>query len=139
MAKQARADRLGGQRAPSSPVCDAAQVDTATLETPAWLMRGVITYNAKPGALRLDGGRLSFRERGAEAAVFDIALADIGNVKFPFYNLGSVVRFDAGGTRYRFAFLASKRRFKWSGARISDVRPARRWGRQWKAALREGQ
>ena len=102
-------------------------------------MRGVITYNAKPGALRLDGGRLSFREAGVEAAVFDIALADVGNVKFPFYNLGSVVRFDAGGTRYRFAFLASKRRFKWSGARISDVLPARRWGRQWKAALREGQ
>jgi hypothetical protein len=56
-------------------------------------MRGVITYNAKPGTLRLDGGRLSFRETGAEAAEFDVALADIGNVKFPFYNLGSVVRF----------------------------------------------
>jgi hypothetical protein len=101
-------------------------------------MRGVITYNAKLGTLRLDRGRLSFRETGSEAAVFDIALADIINVKFPFYNFGSVVRFDAGGERYRLAFLASERRFKWSGARISDVRPARRWGRQWKAALKEG-
>jgi hypothetical protein len=101
-------------------------------------MRGVITYNAKLGTLRLERGRLSFRERGANASVFDVALSDIGNVKFPFYNLGSVVRFDAAGKRYRLAFLASERRFKWSGARISDVRPARRWGRQWKAALREG-
>ena len=111
---------------------------TTTLEAPAWLMRGVITYDAKLGTLRLDGGRLSFLETGAETAVFDVALADIDNVKFPFYNLGTVVRFDAGGKRYRLAFLASERRFKWSGARVRDVLPARRWGKQWKAALKEG-
>ena len=109
-----------------------------SLETPAWLMTGVITYNATLGTLRLDEGRLSFRETGAEAPAFDIALDDIANVTFPAYNLGSVVRFDAGGTRYRLAFLASERRFKWSGARLSDVRPARRWGKQWKAALKPG-
>ncbi len=108
---------------------------TTTLETPAWLMHGVITYNAKPGALRLDDGRLSFRETGAQAPEFDIALADVDNVKFPAYNFGSVVRIDAGANRYRLAFLASERRSKWSGARFSDVRPARRWGKQWKAAL----
>jgi len=113
------------------------RVGTTTLETPAWLMRGVITYDAKLGTLRLDQGRLSFRESGAEAPVFDLALADIEDLKFPRYNLGSVVRFDAGAKRYRLAFLASERRFKWAGARISDVRPARRWGRQWKAALSE--
>ena len=111
----------------------------STLETPAWLMRGVFTYNAKLGTLRLDQGRLSFRGRGEEAPVFDIALAHIDNVKFPRYNFGSVVRFDAGGKRYRLAFLAYERRFRWSGARIRDVRPARRWGRQWKAALSERQ
>jgi hypothetical protein len=126
-----------GSRADARPATLRA-VSTTTLETPAWLMRGVITYNAKPGTLRLDRGRISFRESGAEASLFDIALSDIGNVKFPFYNLGSVVRFDAGGKRYRLAFLASERRFKWSGARITDVRPARRWGKQWKAALKEG-
>jgi hypothetical protein len=108
------------------------------LETPAWLMTGIVTVNARLGRLRLDGGRLSFRETGAEAAVFDIALDEIANVTFPAYNFGSVVRFDAGGARYRLAFLASERRFKWSGARLSDVRPARRWGRQWKAALTPG-
>ena len=113
-------------------------MDTTILETPASLMRGLVTYNAKLGTLRLDGGRLSFRETQAEAAVFDIALADIGNVKFPVYNLGTVVRFDAGAKRYRLAFLASERRFKWSGARVRDVLPARRWGKQWQAALKEG-
>lgn len=113
-------------------------MSSTSLETPAWLMRGIINYDAKLGTLRLDHGRLSFRETGAEAAEFDIALADIANVKFPLYNLGSVVRFDGGGKRYRLAFLASKRRFKWSGALPSDVRPARRWGKQWKAALQEG-
>ena len=110
----------------------------ATLETPAWLMRGVITVNATLGTLRLDDGRLSFRGTDAQAPVFDIALADIENVRFPSYNVGTVVRFDAGGERYRLAFLASERRFKWSGARLRDLRPARRWGRQWKAALGEG-
>jgi hypothetical protein len=113
-------------------------MSTTTLETPAWLMRGVITYDAQLGTLRLDGGRLSFRETGVQAPVFDIALADIDDVKFPGYNLGSVVRIDAGTNRYRLAFLASERRFRWSGARMSDVRPARRWGKQWKAALAEG-
>ena len=41
---------------------------TTTLETLAWLMRGIVNVNAKPGTLRLDAGRLSFRETGAEAA-----------------------------------------------------------------------
>ena len=109
-----------------------------SLETPAWLMCGIFTYNAKLGTLRLDRGRLSFRENGAVAPEFEIALDDIDRVAFPRYNFGSVVRIDAGGTRYRLAFLASERRFKWSGARLSDVRPARRWGRQWKAALSDG-
>ena len=109
--------------------------DTTTLQTPAWLMRGIITCDAKLGTLRLDGGRLSFHETGAQAAVFDIALADIDDVRFPAYNVGSVVRIDAGADRYRLAFLASERRFKWSGARVRDVRPARRRGKQWKAAL----
>lgn len=112
-------------------------VGATTLETPAWLLRGLSTYDAKRGTLRLDRGRLSFRERGAEAATFDVALGDIADVKFPFYNLGSVVRLDADGERYRLAFLASERRFRWSGARLGDFRPARRWGKQWKAALRE--
>lgn len=108
---------------------------SATLETPAWLMTGVMTVNARLGTLRLDRGRLSFRERGADAPTFDLALADVRDVRFPVYNVGTVVRFDSGGERYRLAFLASERRFKWSGARFRDVRPARRWGRQWKAAL----
>lgn len=107
------------------------------METPAWLMQGIVTINAKLGTLELDDGRLSFRENGADEPAFDIALDDITNVVFPFYNLGSVVRFDADGQRYRLAFLASERRFKWSGARFSDVRPARRWGKQWKAALQD--
>jgi len=55
---------------------------TTTLETPAWLLRGISTYDATPGTLRLDGGRLSFRETGAPAPEFDIALADIDGVKF---------------------------------------------------------
>jgi hypothetical protein len=113
-------------------------MSTATLETPAWLMRGIVTVNATLGTLRLDGGRLSFRATGAQAPVFDVALAEVGNVVFPRYNVGTVVRFDAAGTRYRLALLASERRFKWSGPRLSDVRPARRWGKQWKAALGAG-
>ena len=110
---------------------------TTVLETPAWLMSGVVTVNAKLGTLRLDHGRLSFRETGASGATFDLALADIRDVTFPFYNVGTVVRFDSGGERYRLAFLASERRFKWSGARVRDIRPARRWGKQWRSALSE--
>lgn len=98
-------------------------------------MSGVVTVNAKIGTLRLDEGRLRFRETGANAATFDLAVGDIRNVRFPVYNVGTVVRFDSGGERYRLAFLAAERRFKWSGARFRDVRPARRRGKQWKSAL----
>jgi hypothetical protein len=133
LAESTPAPRFAG---PPAVLCDAGGVSATPLQTPAWLMRGVITYDAKPGSLRLDGGRLTFRGSAGETPIFDIALDDIDNVKFPRYNLGSVVRFDAGDTRYRLAFLASEHRFTWSGARISDLRPARRWGKQWKAALR---
>ena len=107
------------------------------METPARLMQSISSANAKPGTLRLEDRRLSFRETGADDPTFDVALADVTDVVFPRYNLGTVVRFDAGGERYRLAFLKSKPRTKWSGARFSDVRPARRWGRQWKAALQD--
>ena len=108
---------------------------TADLETPAWLLRGLSTYGAKAGTLRLERGVLSFRENGVRTPTFEIPVTDIADVRFPFYNLGSVVRLDAGGARYRLAFLASQPRFKSSGARMSDFLPARRWGKQWKAAL----
>lgn len=110
-------------------------VRPTVLETPAWLMSGVATVNAKRGTLRLEHDRLSFRETGASAPTFDLAVADLRDVTFPVYNVGTVVRFDSGGERYRLAFPASERRFKWSGARFRDIRPARRWGRQWRAAL----
>ena len=113
-------------------------MSAVTLQTPAWLMRGVVTVDATRGTLRLDAGRLSFRATGAQAPLFDVALAEIEHVTFPIYNVGAVVRFDAAGTRYRLAFLASEPRSRWSGARLSDVRPARRWGKQWKAALGAG-
>jgi hypothetical protein len=110
-------------------------VGDATLETPAWLMRGITTRGAKLGTLKLDRGRLSFRERGADEPLFDLALADVGDVKFPWYNLGSVVRFDAGGERYRLAFLGSE--VTWWGTKLRDALPALRWGRRWRAALED--
>lgn len=110
-------------------------MSTTTLETPAWLMRSIATYDAKEGRLKLDHGRLSFHERGEESPLFDVALAEVSNVKFPSYNFGSVVRFDAAGERYRLAFMASRRKSKWTGASFSDIRPARRWGKEWKAVF----
>lgn len=104
-------------------------------ETPAWLMRSISSYEAIDGTLRLEGGRLSFRAHGTEEPLFDVALADLTNVVFPRYNLGSVVRFDAGGQRYRVAFMASRRRWKWQGMGFRDIRPAWRWGREWRALL----
>lgn len=82
-------------------------VRPTVLETPAWLMSGVATVNAKRGTLRLEHDRLSFRETGASAPTFDLAVADLRDVTFPVYNVGTVVRFDSGGERYRLAFLRS--------------------------------
>ncbi len=98
-------------------------------------MRGITTRGAKLGTLRLDRRRLSFRERGADEPLFDLALADVSDLKFPWYNLGSVVRFDAGGERYRVAFLGSEP--TWWGTKFRDVLPALRWGSRWRTALED--
>ena len=88
--------------------------------------RGAVTYDARLGTLRLDGGRLSFGETGRKWR-HRHRVADIGGVTFPANNVGSVVRIDAGADRYRLAFCASVDRFK---GRAPDARrrPARRWG-----------
>jgi hypothetical protein len=103
------------------------------VESPAWLFRGIGTYDATAGTLRLEGDRLRFVADGEP--VFEFPLAEIEDVRYPRVNLGSVMTFTAHGKRYRLAFLRSRPRSKWSGARLSDVRPARRWGREWKTAL----
>jgi hypothetical protein len=105
------------------------------LKTPAWLMSGIVTIDAKLGSLELREGRLRFFELGGSAPLFDIAVADIEDVTFPRYNLGSVMLVTAGAAKFRVAFLGTNGRRAWMGATVSDVGPARRRGKQWKAAL----
>lgn len=72
-----------------------------TLDTEAWLLRGLTT--SIPGRLILNGGRLRFT--GRDGVLFDVPSADIRSVRFPWYYFGGGLTFQAGEVRHRISFV----------------------------------
>ena len=71
------------------------------LRTPAWMLVGMT--GTVPGVLQLSGGRLSFAtEEGAE---FDVPLAEVSSVTFPWWWFGGGAKLLAAGTAYRLSFV----------------------------------
>jgi hypothetical protein len=79
------------------------------LATPAWLMRSISASGARQGVLILDNERLSFTP-AAGSPVFEAPVSDVHNVKFPFYNAGTVMPLDVGTGCYRLTFMLA---FAW--------------------------
>jgi len=132
------------------------------LRTQAWLLRGISSI---PGALRLAGGRLSFTAFGAgnlwpsqlrtlerdtgriglakrlgkeeNTVVFDVPLADIQHVRFPWYYFSGGLKLTLNGIVYRFGFdRPSNTKLSGEGADlVGEVSRARRSGKAWKAVL----
>src|SRR4051794_6129712 len=112
----------------------------APLITPAWLMKSISAHGATPGLLTLDRDRLRFTA-GVDAqpmsgpAVFEVALPEISDVKWPRYNTGTVVRFKAAGKKYRLSFMPPTGKWEWAGWGLIDIPQARAFGRDWQRAL----
>ena len=67
----------------------------------AWRLEGAT--RSIPGWMVLDDGRLRFAT--PEEVVFDVPLADVADVVFPWYYFGGGVKFRAAGQAYRFSFV----------------------------------
>jgi hypothetical protein len=67
----------------------------------AWLLIG--TFRTAAGWLDLTAGRLRFST--PDQVVFDVSLAEVTDVDWPWYYFGGGVKLRAAGERYRFSFV----------------------------------
>ena len=71
------------------------------LRTPAWMLVGMT--GAVPGVLQLSAGRLAFATE--EGAAFDVPIAEVSGVTFPWWWFGGGAKLVAAGTSYRLSFV----------------------------------
>ena len=69
------------------------------LVSPAWLIGGLRNV---PGWLGAGGGRLTFV---SDTPVFDVPLAEVGEVSWPWHWFGGGLKLTAAGTRYKITFV----------------------------------
>lgn len=134
---------------------------TRDLHTTTWLLRGA---SSLPGVLSLEGGRLSYTAYGpgnlwgfqlrtlerasgraglAEAlredetaVLFDVPLAEVERIVFPWYYFSGGLKLGARGARYRFSFVQPANTQVGSGVGgLQGIGAARRHGTAWRAAL----
>ena len=67
----------------------------------AWLLIG--TFRTAAGWLDLTAGRLRFST--PDKVLFDVPLAEVTDVDWPWYYFGGGVKLSAAGERYRFSFV----------------------------------
>ena len=67
----------------------------------AWLLIG--TFRTAAGWLDLTAGRLRFST--PDQVVFDVLLAEVTDVDWPWYYFGGGVKLSAAGQRYRLSFV----------------------------------
>lgn len=120
----------------------------ASLRTPAWRLHGLT--RSEPGVLALADDRLGYWT--PEGMVFDVPLAEVREIVFPWYYFGGGAKLTASGEAYRFSFVEPNdaqpipdhllgRAFGAVGAagvvvkKTGDIARGRAAGRAWKAAL----
>lgn len=94
------------------------------LRTPAWLLVGL--RRSVPGELNACRGRLWFRF--ANGTLFDVPLAAVRDVHFPWYHFGGGVQFSIETRRYRFSFVRPNS----EGGSVFDIPAGRDAGEAWK-------
>jgi hypothetical protein len=67
----------------------------------AWLLIG--TFRTAAGWLDLTAGRLRFST--PDKVLFDVPLAEVADVDWPWYYFGGGVKLSAAGERHRFSFV----------------------------------
>ncbi len=118
------------------------------LSSAAWVLIG-ITGN-RPALLEMSGGTLALTTK--EGRVFEVNVADLTDVTFPWYYFGGGMKMTAAGRQYRISFvrpngaeMLTARVLESLGAtpfamltavgKITDIGSGRRAGKAWRAAL----
>lgn len=70
--------------------------------TVAWLLVGLT--RSEPGTLKYEDGRLTFTDE-ENRCIFDVSLAEITNVNFPWHYFGAGLKMRIGATEYRLSFI----------------------------------
>jgi hypothetical protein len=82
-----------------------------------WILRGL---GNSPAVLTLAAGRLALT--GEQGAVFDAPLAEVREIKFPWYYFGGGVKLTVGATRYRISFVRPNGAQDVPGRLLADAR-----------------
>ncbi len=118
-----------------------------SLRTPAWQLLGL--FGNRPGMLELAKGRLAFTTD--EGRVFEASLAEVTDIKFPWYYFGGGMKVRVGATKYRLSFVRPNGAEYVSGRlmaeagnplalltvghKIADIGSGRQAGKAWKRVL----
>jgi hypothetical protein len=106
------------------------------LKTPVWELHGLT--GSEPGLLALTDGKLSFEtEKGLR---FEAPLAEITDVRWPWYSFSAALNLTAKGVKYRFSFARPNGAgAAWRPAAaaqgVFDLGSAIQNGKTWKAEL----
>jgi hypothetical protein len=101
------------------------------VETEAWLLSG-ITGNI-PGVLSLADGRFAFVTDDGQV-VIDAPVADVRDVKVPWYYFGGGMKLSVGTERYRLSFVRPTA----LGGGVGDIPEGRRACKLWRSLLDPG-
>jgi hypothetical protein len=117
------------------------------LSSAAWILIGL---GNQPALLEMADGLLALTTR--EGRVFEVPVADLTNVTFPWYYFGGGLKLTAAGANYRISFVrpngaemltarllesfgANTLALLTVGQKIADIARGRRAGKAWRKAL----
>jgi hypothetical protein len=94
--------------------------------TQVWRLSGLA--GSEPGHLELRGGRLIYSPIDETRPGFDVSLADVGDVRFPWYYFSGGFKMRIRGEEFRFSFVQPHNEF-------ADISGGREAGKAWKKIL----
>ncbi len=95
-----------------------------SIRTPVWRISGL--RGNEPGLLELSNGRLIYD--ATDGMGFDVPLAEVSGVTFPWYYFNGGFKLEVGGEEFRFSFIEPHNDY-------ADINSGRAIGKQWKIAL----
>lgn len=104
----------------------------------AWLLVGMT--RSLPGILKFENGRLNFTN-DEQGKIFDVSLAEISKVNFPWHYFGAGLKLKVDGNEYRLSFIelddgnSVSYNFLNSIENVTDL-SGRAAGKAWKAILK---
>ncbi|MFZ1700665.1 MAG: hypothetical protein WBO10_00880 [Pyrinomonadaceae bacterium] len=94
------------------------------MRTLIWRLTGL--RGSEPGELHLSNNRLRYSP--SNGVGFDVALAEVKGVNFPWYYFSGGFKMQVGGEEFRFSFVEPHNEH-------ADIKTGRETGKQWKKVL----